>query len=49
MQHTVRLSHRPEDWVVVDHAEYVDAQREGRVVEEKPGPGKGVTKPGKEG
>lgn len=48
--HRVRLSHQPTNWVVVDHAEYVDAVRSGRVVEEeKPSPAKGQIKPSKEG
>lgn len=53
--HKVRLSHQPQNWVVVDHAEYVDAVRSGRVLEEadatsaQTSPAKGATKPSKEG
>jgi hypothetical protein len=54
--HRVRLSHQPDRWVVVDHSEYVDAVRSGRVAEEaplngspQPSPAKGTTKPSKEG
>jgi hypothetical protein len=54
--HRVRLSHQPDRWVVVDHSEYVDAVRSGRVAEEahlngspQSSPAKDTTKPSKEG
>lgn len=56
MMHRIRLSHQPDVWRVVDHAEFVDAQRSGRLLEEAPlagtpqsSPAKGTTKPSKEG
>jgi hypothetical protein len=56
MKHRIRLSHEPGVWRVVEHSEFVDAQRDGRILEEAPlngspqtSPAKGATKPSKEG